>query len=126
MTEWTPSAGSNYQNVDDSGDMDDDTTYNSEDAAGQIDTYTVPDIEATGGVIHAVAVNMGVRKDDVGARTIKGVIRQATTNYSSPTALTVFDSYRVSQAIWATQPDGSGAWNETNLNAAEFGIEMEA
>lgn len=124
-SQWTPSAGSNFQNVDDAGDMDDDTTYNSDDTAGQIDTYTLPDIEATGGTIHAVAVNSAVRKDDAGARSTKNIVRQATTNYEGA-AYSVTDSYLVKQDIWATQPDASGAWDETDLNAAEFGIKLEA
>lgn len=125
-TQWTPSAGSNFQNVDDPGDMDDDTTYNSEATAGEIDVFVVPDIEATGGTIHTVAVNAAVYKDDSGARTLKGVIREGSTNYSTSVTHDVQGTYKVGQFLHDTQPDGGGAWDEGNLNAAEFGVEMDA
>ena len=126
-TQWTPNTGANYAAVDDSGDSDDDTTYVADSTAGHIDTYAFGDLEATGGTIKAVAVNVACRKDDAGARTVKGVVDSGATVDSHATAQSVLDAYSVLQFIWETDPDTSAeAFTEATVNGAEFGQEMEA
>ena len=119
----TPSAGSNYQNVDDPGDPDDDSTYNSGSTVGDRDLYGVT--APTLATVKAVAVSPHIRKDDAGTRKIKNVVRSGGTNYLG-SELEVDSSYGVKQSIWELDPADSTAWSKTKIDNAEFGLEITA
>jgi hypothetical protein len=123
-TEWDPSAGSNYQNVDETN-PDDDTTYNSTSTAGEIDLYAFPDIAVTAGTIHGVQVMANCRKDDAGVRDIKLIARPASTNHLSA-AIGATNTYFGQTKIWEDNPETAAAWAVSEVNASEFGIEMDA
>lgn len=123
-TEWDPSTGANYQNVDDT-DPDGDTTYNSTSTAGEIDLYAFPDIAVTAGTVQGVQVTANCRKDDAGARQIKLIAKPASTNYLSD-AIGITDTYFSYSKIWENNPETTAAWTVSEVNASEFGIEMDA
>jgi len=123
-TEWTPSAGANYENVDDD-DPDADTTYNSEDTPGSIDLYAFENMSAASGTIYAVQQTAICRKDDAGARTIKHITRPVSTNYLSD-AKSIGDTYAGYLEIREVNPEDSAAWEIADVNGAEWGIELEA
>lgn len=121
-SQWLPSAGSNYQNVDDDP-SNDDTDYNIGSVVGVKDTYAFPDITPTAGNVVAVATNITVRKDDASAHSVRDVIRRSAADYGGNT-IALTNSYAMLTQIHETDPSTSAAWTIANINAAEFGVEL--
>lgn len=129
-TAWTPSAGSNYQNVDDAYASapcpDGDTTYNSSTTPGNRDSFAYGNLVITSGTILGVQVSPNVTKTDAGARSIKSFTRLASTDYDGA-AKSVGGSYASYPELWLLNPNTSAAWTIANVNTdAEFGIKDEA
>lgn len=120
-TQFTPSAGSNYQNVDDAS-QDGDTTYNSETTVGQKDTYTFGALGVTG-TIKGVQTNLIVRSDGAGSETVAPTWRISATDYDG-TAVGISTSYADKTAIYETSPATASAWTVTEIDGAEFGIKL--
>jgi len=126
-SDWIKSGNTyNYENVDDTTVQNDDTDYNYSETPGAIDSYNFQDIPSVSGTVFAVAVNNCIKKDNVGENhAIKRVCRQGTTNYLGDAKDVPTTTYKIVQDIMETQPVG-GAWDESSINAAEFGIEMDS
>ena len=120
---WTPSTGSNWQNVDDNP-SNGDTDYNSSSTVGQKDTHNCTDVTVTGAIL-AVKHNITHRKDDAGTRQVCGVVRSGTTDFDGTTR-TCASSYVVSADLYETDPNTAAAWTNTNFNAAQFGYKVIA
>lgn len=119
---FTPSAGVNWQNVDDDP-ADDDVTYNSASGTGAIDTYAFPDIAPTVGTVHGLVSYLTMKKDEAAVHTAQAVIRRGSTNYPS-THKTLTTSYAMYQEVHETDPSTLAQWTIANVNAAEFGLEL--
>jgi len=122
-TQWTPSAGSNYQCVDES-QANGDTDYVSSATATQRDTYAYGDLTGSP-TVHAVCLAMHARKDDAGARQIKPVVRHSSTDYDG-TAISLATSYANHRQYYDVNPGTSVAWTASDVNGAEFGVKLEA
>lgn len=122
-TDFTPSAGLNFQNVDEAL-TDGDTTYNSESTAGDHDTYTFAAIGLTG-TVKGVQTNLMVRSDGAGAETIAPMIRISTTDYQG-TTVGITTSYADSMQVYAVSPATAAAWTVSEIDGAEFGIKLVA
>lgn len=122
-TQWTPSAGSNYQNVDDSS-MDNDTTYNSDATVGHKDSYTLAAASATG-TIKAVSIVAALRKDDANTRQVRPFIRDAGGDHTL-TTVTLGSGYAMLPQCMDKQGDGTTDWDTTALDAFEVGVETIA
>jgi len=120
--QWTPSAGSNYQNVDESA-QDGDTTYNATDVLNEIDTYSFTNISTYSSTIRGVALNANARKDDAGTRKITPLTRVSAADFTG-TEVGLYDSYRVYQQVWDDDPNAAADWTETTINGAEFGVKL--
>lgn len=120
-SDFTPSAGSNFQNVDEAL-TDGDTTYNSEGTAGDHDTYTFGAVGVTG-TVRGVQTNLVVRSDGAGSETIRPKIRISTTDYNG-TTVGITTSYADSREVFETSPATATAWTVTEIDGAEFGIEL--
>jgi len=123
LTEWTPSTGSNYQNVDDAT-PNDDTDYNATDALNAIDTFAFEDISGSG-TVRAAVLNLVARKDDAATRKIAGVVRVGGANYAG-SDITLASSYAFYQDVREVNPATSIPWAISEINAAEFGYKMTA
>lgn len=121
-TNWTPSTGSNWQNVDDAT-SDGDSTYNSANTVGHKDTFAMSDFR-TGAVEH-IQVCAVVRKDDAGARQLAIVTRSNGTDYDGATQ-TVSSSYAVYREGLQVDPNTSADWSQAAASAAEFGYKQVA
>ena len=123
-TQWTPSAGANFENVDDpiSG-IDDDTTYNKSSTTGQKDTFSFGNLSGIAGTISAVQVNMVTRKDDAGLHSVKPVVRHSGTDYDG-TEVFLPEQYVYKRQVYTTNPGTSAAWTVANVNAAQFGYKL--
>lgn len=123
-TEWTPSAGSNYENVDDATDIDDDSTYNSEADVNGVDLYAFGNLAAlSSATIHAVAANICSKNEDATTHSHKAIARPVSTNRLGAEK-TNTTSFKIYQEIWALNPEDSAAWEEADVNGSEFGIQL--
>lgn len=120
--QFTPSAGANYQNVDDPT-PDGGATKNTSGTPGNIDSFPVDAITAAS--VDFAMVQAIADKSDTGTRTLATFIRQSATDYAGTAqALTQGAWLPVSQ-VYATCPDGT-SWTATKLNAMEFGYKEVA
>lgn len=120
-TDFTPSAGSNFQNVDDTL-TDGDSTYNAESTPGDHDTYTYAAVGLTG-TVRAVQTNLMVRSNGAGSETIRPKIRISAVDYNG-TTVGVTTTYSDSREVHQVSPATAVAWTVAEIDAAEFGIEL--
>jgi len=123
-TDFTPSAGSNYENVDDVVDIDDDTTYNSHDVATEKDSYALADMPVNVGNVHGIQINTTMRKDDAAAKEAKPFLRTNSVDYPQGSAINLWDSYVSTRNIVELNPNDSAVWEKTDVDALEIGLEI--
>jgi len=124
-TDWDPSAGANWECVDEIP-PDSDTTYVSTATATEVDTYEFGDVTPTTGTVLAVVTYMFARKDDAGARVINSVVRPVATDYASGASHSVGDSYAYYPDLYEENEEVAGVWTIATVNASEFGIKLES
>lgn len=117
---WTPSAGSNYQNVDETS-PNDDTDYNSTATLNAKDTYAMQDC-AAGADIRAVQILATVRKGSEGPGQVKLVTRSSSTDYDGSARGIGGTTYSYVREIRETDPATAAAWSESGWNAVEIGL----
>jgi hypothetical protein len=117
-------AVSNYLNVDEAT-PDDDTTYNHSSTATDKELYGMSALEGNVGTIYAVMARSVVRKVDGGTRLIKNVARSSATEVDG-TEYSIGAGYSYRDHIYENDPNGGGAWTESSVNAAEFGVKITA
>jgi len=120
--QWTPSAGNNWDCVEEKPPVT--TDFVSSGTAGQIDTYVVENVTPTTGTVVAVAGNFYAQKSDAGARSIAIATRLGGTD-DAGSGIALPSSWGYLQDIKATKP-GGGAWAIADVNNAEFGVKMIA
>lgn len=121
-TAMTPSAGSNFQCVDEAT-MNSDTDYVSSNTVGNVDTYAVTDLPSNSGPPKVVQIGVFARKDDAGARSVALVTRPvATDRVGSDQPLST--SYSYLYQTRETNPDTAAAWTRAEYNATEFGQKL--
>lgn len=119
---FTPSAGSNFQCVDD-------TTYNATDyvessTAGHKDSYAFSDLPHSPPSIFGVVATVVAQKDDAGARSLKPMVRSGGVDYSAASGTTLNQgSYSRVADVREVDPATSAGWTIAGVNAAEFGFE---
>lgn len=117
-SQWTPSAGSGWQCVDEAA-PNGDTDYVSSATAGQRNSYDFAALGLTG-AIKAVQHVTSLRKDDVGARTVKQFARIGGTDYDGADAA-VLDTYAMQRRVMSVNPATGADWTVAALDASEFG-----
>lgn len=123
-TDFTPSTGvTNWDLVDET--IPTTTDYNSATTVGARDLYEMTNLPAlTSSVVHAVSVTAYTTLDTSGAKSIELTCRSGTTNSDKsgapdlPTTLTARTGY------FDTDPNTSGAWNQTSANAMQAGVRV--
>lgn len=121
VNNFTPSAGSNYQCVDETIENGD-TDYVYSSTANDIDLYTIGNTTLSGTVM-AVQNNLVARKDDAGTRQIASVCRRSSTNYVGATK-TLTSSYTNESELYELDPSTSAAWTQSGLDAMEMGAQV--
>lgn len=120
---WTPSAGSNFQNVDDSGAPDGDTTHNAALSTSLKDTFNTASIAVPAGhEIRAAIILAIARRTDTGVASQIKLHSYDGVTYQSGAAQTPTISYNTLWERQVLQPDGS-PWVESDLNLMQFGAE---
>ena len=133
-TDWTPDAGSNYDRVDDGGDVDE-ATYIASATDGHVDTYNFEDLEGLSGetTILGVQVKSYAKDDQISGELLPvfydgtkytGSGELATKNWSRNWWLADgLNYYQKMHWAWDRDP-GGGEWTEATINNGEFGIEL--
>lgn len=113
----------NYLLVDETT-QDGDITYVESADIGDKDTYAYGALATAAGTVFGVQLNPLVRKNDAGSRSIVSVARVSGTEEDSAVEL-LSDSYLYLSDTRDTKP-GGGAWTIADVNAAEFGVKVNA
>ncbi len=118
--DWTASAGSNYECVDEET-ANDDTDYIYSSTTGDVSYFALPDVTQSG-IIEDVTIHIRARKetDSGGSATIRTVTNVSVDDeQSSNIALTdTWDDY---SSTYTTAPDG-GAWTFSDIDDLEIGV----
>ena len=120
-TDWTPSAGSNYQNVDDGDEVDEDTTYNETSTDADDDLYTYDNLPGVTSSVDGVQITAETRVT-AGSMDLSNLIRSGTTIYPGSADTITSTSYVTSTRIEEEDPDTAAAWTPSGVDAAQFGI----
>jgi len=118
---FTPSAGSNFQCVDEIT-PNADTDYVSTLANASKDLYAFGDLPGTPSIITAVVLKTSARNADVGAIQIAGKVKSGGVEATGATKVAPAASYNMLQWNLPRDPNTSAPWTYANLNAAEFGF----
>jgi hypothetical protein len=118
-TQWTPSAGSNFQTVDES--TKDTSDYNATSTVGNKDTFAMEDVVVPS-VIKGVAPVILAEKMDGGLATINAVIRHSGVDYDQSAIGVPFGSPGYVQPnILENNPGTAAPFSHTDWNAIELG-----
>jgi hypothetical protein len=119
--QFTPSAGNNYECVDEA-QGDGDTTYVESSTGGHIDLHAFGNLSGSISAVNAVKVVGYARKDDGATREIQlGVRHSGTNSWGSTVALS--SSYQFISRMMLTNPVTAVAWTEADVTGAEFGVQ---
>jgi hypothetical protein len=122
LSDWTPSAGSNFQNVDEIP-KDGDTTYNETATANDIDLFTMGNLAVITSGILGIKVDLDVRAT-AGSENIRTKVRSgATTADGASQAVTDTVNFITFSEILETDPDTASAWTVSGINAIQAGYE---
>jgi len=122
-SQFTPSAGSNWQTVD---DVAGDTDYNSNNQPGAMDLFTMADL-AGSGLVRGVQAISRAKKDDAGFRKASPVFYKAsglggTARFYKGSQVPVLDSFsNLPLQMFNTSPDTGVAWTVDEVNALQCG-----
>jgi len=120
-TQWTPSAGSNYQNVDDGALLDEDTTYNETNTDTDQDLYTYGNLSGEVSSVDGIQIVVETRVT-AGSMDLSNVIKTGTTTSPGTPETITSTSYVTSIRIEEQDPDTAAAWTPSGVNGAQFGI----
>jgi hypothetical protein len=131
--DFSPASGlTNYEMVDDLNTVSD-STYVESSTIGHKDLYgmsncVVSDYKSgeTYDTIHAVRVRYMARRIDAGKRELRGLCRSVATEVeSTSTEVYAFWNWEIYNGFFTTDPNGGGAWTQSAVDAAEFGVTIE-
>ncbi len=115
----------NYLHVDDTTD-DDDSSYVESATVSDLDLYTFENMPEASDSILGVQVSSYVKKDAVGRRLGRHVTRVNGSNYEGASFGANSTDYLFADTIWELNPDDAAAWVDADINAAEFGLKVQA
>lgn len=114
----------NYLHVDEiPGVHDGDTSYTESSTVTHKDQYAFGNITGTINTIYGVQAVLLARKTDAGARGVKQITRTGGSDYQGAEH-TLTESYAAYTNLWYDNPNTSTNWSESEVNGAEFGVEI--
>jgi hypothetical protein len=123
-TQWTPSAGSNYQTVDEV--VLNTTDYNSSATSTNKDLFTCGNLTNIDGSVFGVQVDCHAVSTQAEALGIKPKVKRSTSEGTGDAVYIADDNYyQQCQHMFEQDPAaGPGAWTVTNVNAMQIGYEV--
>jgi len=128
--QWTPISGTdNSANVDDIATSSPDDSgaggYNYSDTNAQRDLYDYQDLTQITGTIHAVQVGTQLAMGAAGTRVVKTKYRDPDTTVVDGASHTVDStSYDEFTETFDNNPHSAVAWDVTDIDSGQFGIEV--
>jgi hypothetical protein len=118
----TPSTGVDLYAMVDDASADDDSTYVTNVASDSdlFDYQSLTDVST----VFAVAVNAVVRETDASHFDIALLAKSGTTTDASTPQSVGTTNYTNRFAIWEQNPDTASDWTPSEINSAQFGIEL--
>jgi hypothetical protein len=113
----------NYLHLDED-EPDGDTSYIESSTVTDVDLHAYPALSPTPGLIVGVQSFLVAKKTDSDARGIKPITRVAGTNYQGDEVTLTNGTYEWTAYMWDDNPDDAAAWEEADVNGAEFGTEV--
>jgi len=120
-TNWTPSAGSNYQNIDDGEETDEDTTYNETSSDAIDDLYTYDDLPGVTASVDGLQITAETRVT-AGSMDLSNMIKTGTTTSAGSPETITSTAYVTTTRIAEQDPDTAAPWTPSGVNGAQFGI----
>lgn len=118
-SQWTPTSGDNYTNVDENPSND--TDFVSASAASLRDSYAFENLSASS-TIYGIQQMARIKKTTSGLRTVRQFSRLSSTDLDAGAGeVSIPMGYALMRDISETKP-GGGGWDTTSVNDAEFGI----
>lgn len=119
----------NFDQVNDDGNSTPDDSgaggYVRSDTNGNIDLYTMSDLVQTVGTIHFVQVGVQAAMASAGSRTLRHKYRDPdTTVVNGNTFLVDSTTYDEFIQVYNVNPNGSIAWDPTDIDGGQFGVEV--
>jgi len=121
--QFTPSTGSNWQNVDDST-PDGDSTYNESSTVNHIDSMTTAALGVTG-TVKGVGLSVYARKTDAGVGSLAPLWRISGTDFAG-TGVALSTDYTYVTQLYRVSPSSSSAWTTSEIDGAEIGYKRTA
>ena len=121
-TQWTPSAGANWETVDEA--QANTTDYVTSTVDNQIDSYAFGDLSGSPATVHAVIVNVFAQKTDAANKSIAIFCKASDGNESTGPDLALSTGWMVYQRVLPQEPASGGdrAWTAARVNGSEFGV----
>jgi len=124
--QWTPSAGSNFENVDEAT-PDGDTTFNSSSVVDDDDRFAMDDLVNVPSTVFAAQVNGMFRLENAGTRTLKLKVEDTVTEGVGADFQATFDANYLGEfAVFEDHPTGAAPWSTAEINGMEAGYRIEA
>lgn len=128
-TQWTPSAGSNFDNVNDTGNTTPDDSgaggFNGSDTVGQKDLYAYGDLANITGNIIMVQLDSQMAMAASGSRNVKTKYRDdGGTEADIATKAVTSTVYDTFSDVMDVNPTTSAAWDVADINGGQFGVEV--
>ena len=123
-TLWTPSAGANWETVDEVPPSDAD--YVDTDGIGNIDLYAASDLPLEATIVKSVQVSSRMYKEVASTpQNAALAVRTGGTTYFSPD-VAVPDTVGINvKNLWELNPDTSNPWEIAEVNALEIGYKAQ-
>jgi hypothetical protein len=124
-SQMIPSAGNNYECVDEVSF--DDSDYVEGVNAGDKDSYLFPDVptDLEDTAIYGVVLrNTSQRTAGTDNIKIDGLIRTGSIDYNSPSEISLPDDWATKDFVFEKDPSDSAIWTQAKINACEFGMEV--
>lgn len=118
--QFTPSAGSNFQNLDETGWHNSDTDYNFSSTVGHVDLFTLEAIAASPGAIFGLAIKTVAKIDIAGTINLRVRLDSNGTVVDSSDIL-LGTGYVQYYHPFGKNPDGAVDWTESAVNALKTG-----
>lgn len=125
QTDFTPSTGTDHFAMVQDNPCDDDATYvESPLVGGEIELFQFSDLAFLSADINGLLLTITGRADADFANLTSDVKSGGTVYNGFGTNFNSFSGYKDSQGfLWETNPDTTAQWTDTEVNAAQFGLE---
>ncbi len=120
-TGWTPSAGNNWDCVEEVPESTAESVSATD--SGTTDLYALGDMDATVTSVLAVKAQIYGQKSDAGASSVIPVLRTGGSNYDGD-AVALSTSWGKADQTWTVNPGTSEAWTRSQVDALEAGVKV--